>query len=128
MMAAEPIAAGRQQKRAEFGRLGAADAAVALVGAAQNRAFALEIRQHEARRLRRQALGARDLGVADPWRLEDRLEHRILGQRDAEIGERPLNRQAVRRRRATQQVVEFWLPSCSARSPFFAQDIRIRIS
>ena len=118
MMAAEPIAAGRQQTRAEFGRLGAADAAVALVGAAQDRAFALEIGQHEARRLRRQALGAGDLGVAQARRLGDRLQHRILGQRDAEIGERPLNRQAVGRRRATQQVVEFWLPSCSARSLF----------
>ena len=43
MMAAEPIAASRQQPHAELSRLGAADTAVALVGAPHDPALAFEI-------------------------------------------------------------------------------------
>jgi len=51
-------------------------------------ALALEIGQHEAGRLRRQPLGAGDFGVAQARRLGERLQHRILGERHAEIGQR----------------------------------------
>ena len=48
-----------------------------------------------------------DVRVAEAGRRDDDPQHRVLGRRDLEAGERALHRQALRRRGAPQQVVDF---------------------